>query len=537
MRFFFLLYFAIGTSLSIIAQAPGVTLSESFDSPSAYLPSDNILTLEDGFALYSLKYGKISALKSKKIAELETIKLILHGQDLKQTDVFDLSWDGNRNFRSLTSIEDNLLWVYETQKSNKEPITIKAQIVQPDGNLGKETKILTYDPEKKTSYVIHRSRSFDKSKHIYVLTEESRNRVFSKKDDVNTSVTFFILDKNGETITLQKKTLRVPKDRFEMLTIAVDNEGTGYMVGREFAKGTKKQKRNGSDALLKIYTLEAGSSEIVSKTLRTNAMYIRSATLVAGEDVAPSLFGTYAEDYGKGLKGLFFAQNPQDGKPLKPRPFTSSQLDKMGKRITKGKGDKRLIEPSFEFHGALVSRAGSASVLLESYTYTPPSTVASGNGATRSTPPKHSFAEGVIVNLTPEGSVEDFVVVPKYQSMSYSISPWARMSILGFNGRPAVIYNDNPKNIGRDLEKRTKPLKWKNGTAMLGYANTNGELVRQPLFSRKEADKMLIVPESATELKNGDVVFLSYRHSMFDRDQYMIGRLAHGTTIKGSGKR
>jgi len=230
MRFLFLSFLIIGTSLFSSAQAPGVTLSESFDSPAEYLPSDNILTLGDGFALYSLKYKKNPLKSKKKISELETIKLILHNQDLKQTVVHDLSWNGVRQFRSLTSIEDNLLWVYETQKEKGDPISIKAQIVKPDGSLGKETKILTYDPEKKSGYIVHRSRSFDKSKYIYVLTEESRNRVFSKTDDANTSVTFFILDKNGETITLEKKNLRVSKDRFEMLTIAIDNQGTGYMV-------------------------------------------------------------------------------------------------------------------------------------------------------------------------------------------------------------------------------------------------------------------------------------------------------------------
>jgi hypothetical protein len=536
MRSFILICLSLGLSLTLSAQAPGVTLSESFKAPEEYLPSDNILTLGDGFALYSLKYKKQPLKSKKKISQLETIKLLLHDQELKQTAVHDLSWNGTRDFRSLTSIEDNLLWVYETQKEKGAPISIKTQIVKPDGSLGKETKILTYSADDKIDYTIYRSRSFDKSKYIYVLTEASDNRAFSKKDDVNTSVTFFIVDNNGETITLEKKKLRVPRDRFEMLTIAVDNQGTAYMVGREFAKGSKKQKKNGSDALLKIYTLEAGSSDIVAKTLRTNAMYIRSATLVAGVDVTPSLFGTYAEEYGKGLNGFFFAKNPQDGKPLKPRPFTSTELDKLGKRVTRGKGAKRLIEPSFEFHGALVSRDGSASVLLESYVYSPSRVVTAGNGTTTNSPPRHSFGEGIIINLSPEGSIEDFTVVPKYQSMTYYISPWARMDLLGFNGKPAVIYNDNPKNLTRDLEKHPKALKWKNGVATIGYADENGNLVRRPLFSRKEADKMLIVPESATELKNGDVVFLSYRLSMFDRDQYMIGRLKRGTSVKARSR-
>lgn len=317
-----------------------------------------------------------------------------------------------------------------------------------------------------------------------------------------------------------------------MLTIAVDDNGTGYMVGKEYAKANKREKKNGSDNNLNIYTLNAESSEITSKHLLTDGLYVRSATLVAGKGVAPNLFGTYAEERGEGLKGTFFAKNPQEKTQIKPVPFTTRELDKLGKRITEGKGIKRLVEESFDFKNALISPDGSASILLESYTYIPARNSAGPNGTTRYYPPLHRFAEGMIMELSAEGSIEDFVVVPKFQSMTNDISPWARMSLLGFQGRPAVIYNDNPKNIGRDLDKRTKPLKWKNGTAMISYQDEKGELVRRPLFARKEADKMLIAPESATELKNGDVVFLSYRLSMFNRDQYMIGRLKNGTSIK-----
>jgi len=524
----------LGISSFIFGQAPGVTLSDSYETPEAYLPSEKILTLGDGFALYSTEYESGGILQSrKKISALETVKLFIHDQDLKQTAIHDLSWSGNRRFRRLSSIKDNLLWIYETQKDKGDPIKIEAQIVKPDASLGQKTKILTYDPNNKIEYEIFSSRSFDKSKYIYVLLESSENRMFSKKDDENANVTFFILDSSGKTISLETKRLHVPKNRFKMLSIAVDDSGTGYMVGKEYARVNRSEIKNGSDDKLKIYTLDSKGSEISSTQLRTNAMYVRSATLVAGKGIAPNLFGTYAEERGKGVKGMFYAQNPQEeGATLSPKPFTSKELDKMGKRITEGKGDKRLIEQSFVFQGALISQDGSASILLESYEYTPGRTSAGPNGTIRNFPPIHRFAEGMIMELSAQGNIEDFVVVPKYQSMTYVISPWARMSLLGFNGFPAVIYNDNPKNLGRDLEKRTKPLKWKNGTAMIGYQDESGDLVRQPLFSRKEADKMVIVPESATELKNGDVVFLSYRMSMFDRDQYMIGRLKKGTTIK-----
>lgn len=191
MRTLFLLCLLGLTSISF-AQAPGVVLSESYETLDSYLPSDRILTLGDGFALYSNGYESTSLLQSrKKISSLENFKLFIHDQNLKQTAVHDISWSGNRRFRRLSTLDDNLLWIYETQKGKGDPIQIEAQIIKPNSSLGNKIKILTYDANNKTDYEIFSSRSFDKIKYIYVLFESSEVSYFSKKDDENTNVTFF----------------------------------------------------------------------------------------------------------------------------------------------------------------------------------------------------------------------------------------------------------------------------------------------------------------------------------------------------------
>ena len=123
------------------------------------------------------------------------------------------------------------------------------------------------------------------------------------------------------------------------------------------------------------------------------------------------------------------------------------------------------------------------------------------------------------------GELSEATVVPKYQSTENPDAPFYSLNLVEYQGRPASIYNDNPKNFTRDLSKRSKSLALSRALAIIAYSDRAGNLQRDPIFARMDADKLVLVPSSATRLANDDVVFMALRYKAFGKNQFRFGRL------------
>ena len=515
------------------AQAPGVSLSEPYKFDKTLSLSTNILAVDDKYVVTLFDYSNAETLvgtmlrkRSKMERGPKRMLLMTHDADLsgRQEQVIEL--DGERTGNSLSSLEENLLWIYRTQRDKDAPVVVKAEILSPAGKrIGEPVKLLSYKPDEAGSVYRLSARSLDRSKFVHVFTEESTNRLLSKNDDSKASITFAVFDNDGRLLSSNEKRLSVARDRLDMLSVGVNNDGDAYVVARIYSSGKKKESKKGSDATLQVYSLAAGSEEVVTTRHRTSGMYIANASLVPDSDGSVRLFGMYSEERDKELTGYYYLSDPSTSATIKPRAFTKTELEAMGPRVTRTKKGKLIIEGNFEYRDAVRRPDGSLVILLEDYRYTPGSYNANTG---RTSPPRYSFFEGLQLDLSAGGELQNHVVFPKAQTSTGGISPYMRMTLVGYDGRPAVVYNDNALNIGRDLEKRTKPLRAQNAVGMIAYANDKNELVRQPLFARSETDKMLINPQSSTQLANGDVVFFTYRFKFFGKESYRLGRLAAG---------
>ena len=519
------------------AQAPGVSLSEPFKYGDGLVLRSKILPLGERYFVTLVEnraqvdIAGVSLIraavrnKNKLARGPGRIVFREHGADLSERGGFELTPDGTRTGNGFYSLEDNLLWVYTTQRSPDAEAVVHAEVLSPAGETVATHRLLGYRPKDVGTLFRTFAVSPDRSHFALAFSEESANRAFSKTDDAKAELTVVVLDASGALVKQATKRLSVSRDRLDVLGVGVDDAGTAYVAARTFANGKKKQAKDGSDASMNVYHLGAGAEAIERNRLRTKGKYLRSASLVPAADGSLRLFGTYAERRDKEISGFYYLSDPAAEADVRPRAFTTRQLEDMGERVTRKRRGEIVIEGNFEYRDALRRSDGTLTVLLEDYRYVP----GMDNPNTgRQSPPRHIFNEGLLFDLSPDGELSDILVVPKVQVSAGGILPFMRMSLAGYDGRPAVLYNDNAKNIGRDLDKRTKPLRAKDAAGMLAYADDDGELVRQPLFSRRETDKMLVHPDSGVPLEGGDVVFFAFRNKFFGKDSYRLGRLEAG---------
>lgn len=520
MRFLFLLSLFCFHSI-IIAQSPDITISETVELPEGYFLGDKLFQLNDGFANLSTKGSTFGLVPGgKKLNTTEGLTLLTFDESLTKTGDYKLKWRGNRRSHAFMSLKNSLLWIYETQKERAEPRSFLVQSISPTGILGEKTTIFSHDAKKQKEYTIEKTSSFNQNKHLLVFHESRFPYIKSKHKTETTDIAFAVLDSSAAIISKATLSIPFPRNQFMLLNTGVDDNGVAYMIGREFPNGRSAWVKKYQTSILKIYSLLPGSKDFKIKTLESNEAYLSCPTLISREGHPPSLFGAFSDTPGPGIKGFFYLQNIINP-PTELIEFSKSELDKMSNILN----DEQTVTIPFIFHNYISKPDGRTSILLESYVY------AINTGSLRREPdgtsvPMHRFKDGLIVDISSTGKVEDLVVIPKLQTTTgIMYSSKDRMNLINYTGTNAVVYNEFPKNYkASKLQTRT----WENKSkfiSTIGYKDQNGQVVRQQLTPELKELPSYVLPESSIVLKDGSTVFiLEQRPSKHDRT-YRFGKV------------
>lgn len=512
--------------------APGVTLSEIATFRNNEVVPYTILPYGNDFFLHTYieQFGGQGLLGGgQNLDDLFSLKLYRFNEDLRQTGEIEIAWPNEqRDHLSLSSLGDRLLWTYATPTRENGVFQIEAEVLDDKGELVSNHPLLKIDRREYSFLKAREEYSADRHYYVRVYAEESAQRFMSKRDEEPASLTIAVFDNNGEVVSMKRKRLRADRDQLEMQSVAVDNDGRAYVLAKVYANSQRRETGGGSDSKVYLYTLDPGAEELERVEMKLGGQYIEGVSMVPGRDGIPAIAGVYTDRRGGRIAGYFSTDNPRKGEILKPRPFSQDFLESLGVRITARRRGALVMEGNFEFRDAIRLTNGKLTILLESFDIRTNNNnvgMGVGVGPIIGNQFTYIFGEGVMLTFDETGEISEATVVPKYQSTENPDAPFYSLNLVEYQGRPAAIYNDNPKNFTRDISKRTRSLALNRALAIITYSDSKGELQRDPIFARLDADKLILVPSSATRLANDDVVFMALRYKTFGKNQFRFGRL------------
>ena len=511
-----------------LAQNRGVELSETVKFANVDVAPNVVLPLDEGFALYTFRSVMNSRPRQlaavgvgrNRLDEVTRLDLHRYDDDLRSLGSVPLSWSGARDLLSVFSLGESIVWTYATETDDRNRYAIHAATYRPDGTETDNYRLMDLDRRDYGGLEVYAGESAARDYHVRVFAEQSPQRLLSKRDDEPAAMTVAVFSREGELVTHVTERLEVARDQLDIQSVSVDDEGNAYVAARVFTTSKGRETNGGSDSDVFVYDVDRGGESLARTRLELAGQYIAALEFFPVPDGPPTVLGLYTERRGDRLRGVFAASDPTSGQTLRPQRFSQELLESLGRRVTAGKGDRLRLEGDFEFLDSQILPDGSLAVLLEDYRVT--TTVDPNTGRVRTT---FQYGEGIVMTFDAEGELYEAWVVPKFQAEVNQVSPFVRMKLIPYAGGVGVLYNDNPKNLTRSLDERTKSMGFRNSVAVLAYID-NGELERRPLFGRLEADKLLMAPSSGVRLATGDVVFVAKRFKMFGKNQLRLGLVA-----------
>ena len=523
-------------------EAPGVTLSEIATFRNNEVVPNTILPYGNDFFLHTYVEQNAGAGllgSGQGLDDLWSLTLYRYNNKLRQTAEFQVAWpDERRDHLALSSLGDRLLWTFATETGKKGTYQIEAEVLDEKGKLIENYPLLKID---KREYAYLRTlEEYSNDRHFYarVYAEESVQRSLSKRDDQAATLTIAVFDNVGGVVSMERKRLRCDRDQLEVQSVAVDNNGRAYVLAKIYANSQRRETGGGSDSKVYLYTLDPGSTELERIEMKLGGQYIEGVSMVPGRDGIPAIAGVYSDRRDGRIAGYFSTANPRKGEILKPKPFPQELLESLGKRSTNKRRGNLVLEGDFEFRDAIRLTDGRLTILLESFDVRANNNGGVGGfggvgvgvglgrgGVGLDNQVTYTFGQGLMLTFDQEGEISEATVVPKFQSTENPDAPFLSLKLVEYQRRPAAIYNDNPKNFTRELSKNPRSLALSRALAIVAYSDNNGRLQRDPIFGRLDADKLVLVPASATRLANDDVVFMALRYKSFGKNQFRFGRL------------
>lgn len=543
-------------STFVLAQAPGVELSETITFKNNEEVGEEILLAKGLPHIYTYERpSKGLAMGKNKLMATQGINIVKYDEDLNFVKAmsYDRYTDKRQHF-NMTSLGDNFIWTYATEpppskskKGGKAPrkmYNLKADIIDANGKKIKSHRVGKVAVREFAESVNQEARSPNGEYLLIVISNERGGRGLLKSDET-AYANIAVINKAGELVTNEKHRFRGKRDQIVLESIAIDNEGGAYLIARKYgsqkinARNRDKGKGGSVPYTLKNIYLPKGAEKALTSTVSSRGAFLRGVSHFHSRKGSIGLVGLYADDFNGRIQGVVTATNADTSARLTKQKFSLEDYENMGK----GAADKKLfgseikgLSYAYYFQGGANTTNGP-SILLEGFMQR----VTQGqNGGETIT---NYYYDGLVIDLNDDGELMRANNVPKYQRVviqqalggGFSIGTsgnkekyYASTSAISLGDRLGVLYNDNPKNLVRDEEKRAKGTRWGNAAAILAYFDEDGKLIRRPLFDRK-ADKLLLHVKSGMSTTSGEVYVLGSRVRSLAANELNLARLSPGT--------
>ncbi len=536
------------------AQAPGVRLGEVQTFRNYEIVGESILRTDRGIFLYTYDAPRTTlgrGMMRNDFVPTDALHLYPYDRDLRATEPATPTWQGARGHYAMSASRNDLLWTYVTEGRKKDEYDFVTEVIDPaSGKVTASHLVARVNPRDYNGLYYESARSANLDYTLQVFNEQSANRLLSKRDDEQATLSLSVIGPDGEVVTDLRKRVGIPRDQLEVTSATVGDDGRAYVLAKVYDNQGKREGRRNSRYDMTVYTAAPGADKIQTFRLQLGGEFIVGITAVPKEGGQPSILGLYSDRLDGLIRGVFATNDLSANTKLVPQPFSPEILEQLGRRVTTNRGGAPAgIERTFEFRAAAQSPDGTAALLLEDfYVSSSAPTPGNPNPSTRIT-----FRENVLLEFDASGSLSGATMVPKSQTISVRgtgfgfvsrrqrqriareiNNPYLGVGLVRLNGGFGMVYNDNAKNLFRPIDKNAKGTNFSKATAILAYTDEGGKLVRSPLFERREADKMLLHVDSGELFPDGTVAFVASRYRSFAKNEIRLGLIEPDSLLKGA---
>lgn len=441
------------------------------------------------------------------------------------TNSITVNEDGIK-FDQFLSLQNNLFFF--TNKYDKkakttsffcQPLNIKT--FKPEGS---NMDLGTFDAVKKSEQsTVDYSISKDSSKVLMMgLSPYSKNEAEK----------YYLAVYDNKMTKLWSNTVELPyKDKYvDILSNIVTNDGQVGIVLKHYENETLKEdvRKNGKKApsyTTKLLLYSKGDSKPHEFKIDIGDKFVHTLSLADEDGKDLVLFGLYQLKAEGNVNGYFLAKVNSSTKKvtlnnLNAFPEALLSLVKKDKQGSDKEKDPGLGD-NFKFVRAVSRNNGDKDYLLE-FRYSRLITVRTQYSSYSYW--LHTFGDIIDINVKPDGK-HVLARIPKYQQ-AMDDSKFLSFKALPYKDKLLFFYNDDNKNLQRDLSEKPEEIKFgkENATFAMATIDADGNVSRSVLINSKETKFTTAVNVSFRVAENKIALYAS-KGGRFSKSKDMIGLL------------
>lgn len=430
----------------------------------------------------------------------------------------ELETDGNDETPLRAIYMNNRIFLFSTYDDTRSRLTTlyvreidKTSLDVPSS--GRKICEVDYDGYGRNTYInFSLTQSRDTSKILMV---------YPKPGDRDESQAYGAMLFNDEMTQLWEQDFVLPYDNelFYSKRFRVDNGGNVYLLGKQFFDKPRNRVRGNPNYNFKILSLQPGFETPEEVTVEIPGVFLVDMHLeiLANGDIICA--GAYSEENMSNPDGLIYLTLDGNTKEVISESrqelgldmFEEEQAPSPSKRRERKEAERAFYNYDFQ---DIVLRTDGGAVLIGEATYanTVTRTTSTGNGQMTTTSTTYFHNDDILViNISPEGEIEDAHRIPKRQimangnsllSFALSVSP----------GALHFIYNDNVKNdeiIPGERPSAYSPSTFGRSKQVVRAVSLDGdgELVYNKLTSVKESNQFAI-PMASKQISPTQVILI-----------------------------
>jgi hypothetical protein len=453
---------------------------------------------------------------------MRTYKNDTYIEHLNKSMTFDVSYEipedkteynGNEAiFNSAKLVNNKLYYIWSVvDGSNKKYLVeeVNKNSLESEGSFREIYSVASQKVGRLIKRTVYDDLEFlqsENEEHILLLTEEE------SKSDKSYSVVMY--NSNFEQTWKGKITIPKKQENFEVRRIALENDGTIYITGRELQekKEARKSKKEGRPTYTYfIYHFTEEGQTVTEIDLDLKDKFLIDAYAKTNPDGNIVVAGFYSETGSTSIKGVFYELiNSKTEevlmRKLSPfdKEFVTEYYSKSEKRSADRKERSRGEEPeleSFDMRDLILKEDGGGTLIAEQYyVYVQTVTTTSSNGGTTTRVVYHYHYNDIIVlNFDASGNLLWKCKIPKRQHSTDDGGYYSSYCMAAIGDKLYFIYNDKAKNLALPKGKVPSTVSsWTDLNVVIAEVDVNGKLTRE-FLSSKEPNKITARPKISAQ--------------------------------------
>jgi hypothetical protein len=467
-----------------------VTLGPELKKPSKTYIETMLGNIEDNF--YVIR-SKNASLFSKKI-EL-SLEVYNSKMDLKKT--YPITFKEEKlKLHSFELLKGTIYCFYTKYEESGHNVFYVSEI-STTGKIGKPKKVVSVKVEGKKDLNSFKLRiSPDTTKIMIASIPDYQKKADQFVDMYSTDLDFEEVEKI--TIEFSYKS----KD-FNFHSFKVDNVGNMHILA-QVRKAQKAKKESAYE--YKIFTYFAETEEFYDYNVDLDKNYMSEVVLRIDKDNNIVCSGFYSDNNSFSTKGIFYLKLNTQTKEIEVQKTNDFDKKFLSFFMSEKKANKGKPLYNMVIRDLLIKEDGGLYFIAENY-YIREVTRTDQNGRTTTTYYYH-YNDVIVADISKEGKVNWWTVVPKYQVSANDGGPYSSIAWGVSENNLHIVFNENKKNAEILQPNKVKSVRFKKSVTVLVTFDSKGKAKKTALFPAKDG-KTLTMPKVHVNSSSNELIMLA----------------------------